>query len=193
MPCASNSKPSHFVTNSKTNDVRDPITLGRDRSGSMSDRHRLIQHVRSSADFGRDATLGSSPLGAGSRHPRRDDVHSGAELSLIAQALIVAARMVPSNIGLTAGRAAPRLIIGNISMGQSGLRPSGIICGRDTRRGGQRRDRDEHEGSHDGPPPFEGSQCEVMTISSSMSVGRAFRVSGCCGLCHITYGVGRLR
>ena len=150
----------------------------------------MIPHVRLLADFGRDATHGSSPLGAGSRRPRRDDVHSGAELSLIAQALIVAARGVPSNIGLTAGRAAPRLIIGNISMGQSGLRPRGIICGRDTRRGGQRRDRDEYEGSHDGPPS-EGSQCEVMTISSSMSVRRAFRVSGCCGLCHITYGVGR--
>ena len=133
----------------------------RTRPCATADRHRMTPHVRLLADFGRDATHGLSPLGAGSRHPRRDDVHSGAELSLIAQALIVAARGVPSNIGLTAGRAAPRLIVGNISMGQSGLRPSGIICGGDTRRGGQRRHRDEYEGSHDGPPS-EGSQCEVI-------------------------------
>jgi hypothetical protein len=104
----------------ETHGVAAPIGFrGNRRIGrcATADRHRMIPHVRLLADFGRDATPGSSPLGAGSRHPRRDDVHSGAELSLIAQALIVAARGVPSNIGLTAGRAAPRLIVGNISIG----------------------------------------------------------------------------
>ena len=46
MPCASNSKPLHFVTNSKTSDVRDQIARGHIRYGSEADVRARIWDVR---------------------------------------------------------------------------------------------------------------------------------------------------
>ena len=45
-----------------------PDTENSVRYGSIADRNTLIQHVRLLADFGRDATLGLSPLGANGQH-----------------------------------------------------------------------------------------------------------------------------